>query len=68
MNWTDERCEQLKLLQHLLNNVSSLNRANNVIGNLICCLADCEELKRVAFMNFLNDLAIAERTQAKEAK
>jgi hypothetical protein len=66
--WTDERCEQFKTLERLLNAVSLLNHGSNFLGAAQECIALANQLRKwdmesgaPSFVHFLQDQIIEDR-------
>jgi hypothetical protein len=66
--WTEERCEQFKTLERLLNAVSLLNHGSNFLGATQECIALANALRRwdvdglsSSFVHFLQDQIIKDR-------
>jgi hypothetical protein len=66
--WTEERCEQFRNLERLLNSVSMLNHSTNFLGNAQQCIEIADHLRKwdmdlpaPSFMDFLRDQIIEDR-------
>lgn len=65
LQWTDERCEQLRTVRQILQTVAEANRANNFIMKISEASTMAESLLNDQFDSFLTQLAIADRTLRK---
>ncbi len=65
LQWTDERCEQLRTIRQILQTVAEANRANNFVTKMSEASIMAESLLNDQFDSFLTQLAIADRTLRK---
>jgi hypothetical protein len=74
VKWTDDRCTELDKFRELLTEVQSINRGSHILERLARCITIAEALDKVdlqraraSFYQFLNDLAVEERSDAAHA-
>jgi hypothetical protein len=74
-DWTDDRAEELKNLQTLINEVGKINHGSGACERIRWCEMMAETLSRVelekprdSFIQFLVTLACKDRQRAKSAK
>lgn len=71
MDWTDDRCDELRMLRELLSEARTLNHGSNIIGRIQRCEELAEKLgltdmniPKDSFINFLFILARKDRVNS----
>jgi hypothetical protein len=73
LKWTDTRCTQLESLHRLVRLTRGLNHGSGIVDKIAECEAIADDLTAfhfdpptTSFLDFINELAIADRTARKD--